>query len=103
MDTQLLDTFLVVGLCLIGISSLIFIIYLVPVLIQLTKTLEAVKELLHTVQNYVGGISTELDKMLGTFQKAALGFGSGFGKTSSQVGGILLILKEWVQDILNKK
>ncbi len=100
MDSNLLDVFLVVSLCVIAVTSLIFVLYFVPVLIQLAKTLEAAQSLLNTVRNYFGGIGDEFEKIKEIFEGFFSGFGTGLGKTSSGLTEVIVLLKDWIDDFM---
>ncbi len=55
---NILDTTLVVSLAILAFSSLVFLIYLVPVFIQLTKALESANALINSVKDYTRGLSS---------------------------------------------
>lgn len=104
MDSQnLLDVFLVGALSIIALTSLIFMFYFVPVLIQLAKTLEAIKDIAKTLNYYVSGISHELDKLITLLERTLGSVGLGIASTGAQAVGALNLLKSWLDDFINPK
>lgn len=107
MDSSLIDVFLVAALGLIAISVFIFLIFFIPVLIQIAKTLEAVQTIVNTFRNYLISITSEFDKVLHSLDGAAEKFASGLGKAGVQMAttaaGMASGLKDFVEVIKEKK
>jgi hypothetical protein len=61
--TNLLDTTLVYSLAILAFSSIIFLIFMVPVLVQLCKVLEAANSLITTVRDYTRGITSGISSI----------------------------------------
>jgi len=96
MESNVLDTILVVSLSLMAVSSLIFLVYFIPVLIQLAKTLEALRELTGYFRDYVKGITSEVGKAFG-MAEGALGGLVGM-LASSNLSGLLEGLKAGLEE-----
>jgi predicted PurR-regulated permease PerM len=75
---NVLDIVLVVSLACLAFCSLIFTVFFVPVLIQLTKTLKTLRELINIFKNYVHGIesnfcrASQTVKSLGSYLSSLL-------------------------------
>lgn len=60
MEASLIDTIFVISLSFLALSLIIFMIFFVPVLVQLAKTLEALQTLINIAKDYVVGINDKL-------------------------------------------
>ena len=101
MDSNILDTILVVSLSLMAVSSLIFLVYFIPVLIQLAKTLEALRELTGYFRDYVKGITSELGKAFGMAENALGGILGIFA--NSNITGVLEGLSAGLEEFFSER
>jgi|GEM_PF-3447048 len=85
VSTNLLDTTLVVSLAVLAVSSLIFLIFLVPVLVQLTKTLEAANALITTVRDYSRGITSGISSIGESLFQVGSKLAGAFGFVESSI------------------
>ncbi len=63
VSKNILDITLVVSLAVLAFSSLVFLVFMVPVLVQLTKTLEAANSLVSTLRDYSRGLTSGISSI----------------------------------------
>lgn len=61
METSLIDTVFIISLAFLALSSIVFLIFFIPVLIELTKVLESVRSLVDIGKDYVQGIQNRIN------------------------------------------
>lgn len=76
-NMEIIDLVLVISLAFLALSSVIFIIFFVPVLIQLARTLEALHTLITLLKDYVVAVNNKINSA---------------GQTLSQAGAFLFNL-----------
>ena len=60
MDMNIIDIVLVVSLGILALSTIIFLSFFIPVLVQLKKVLESLKLLMDLVNDYIEGIHNKI-------------------------------------------
>lgn len=92
IDRDLLDLALVISLGVLAFSSLLFLAFFIPVLIQLAKTLEAAYALIAVFKNYALSVHQSLDSA----KQGAI-------KMASYVSEVFSSLVDGVTDLFLKK
>lgn len=59
-EMGVIDSIFVVSLAFLSLSLIVFLIFFVPVLVQLSKTLEAVQTLINIFKDYVEGLNHQM-------------------------------------------
>lgn len=60
METSTIDTIFIISLAFLALSSVVFLIFFIPVLVQLTKVLESLRSLVEIARDYVEGIQNKI-------------------------------------------
>ncbi len=89
---NILDLVLVVSLAILALTSIVFLIFLVPVFIQLTKTLEAANALVTTLRDYTHGLTSGI----GSISESVIEFGS-------KIANFVVSLKDSLFSVFNKR
>ncbi len=89
ISTSLLDQTLVISLGILAFTSVVFLIFIVPVLVQLTKTLEAANSLITTVRDYSRGISSGIS-----------GIGESIFQIGSKLAGVFGLVQSGIKEFL---
>lgn len=89
VSTHLLDITLVASLAILAFSSIIFLIFIVPVLVQLSKTLEAANSLITTVRDYTHGITSGISNI-----------GQNIFQIGSKLAGAFSLVETGIKDFL---
>lgn len=97
MDASLIDVVLVVSLSFLAISFLVFIMFFVPVLIQITKTLESAQALIDLLKDYSQGISNEMQKVSNGLSHTVSGVSQQLSKAGGLVASIILSLRDMLK------
>jgi uncharacterized protein YoxC len=92
VSKNLLDITLVVSLGILAFSSIVFLIFIVPVLVQLTKTLEAANALVTTLRDYTKGITSGISSI-----------GEGVMELGSKVFGFVGVIKDFLSGIRGRR
>lgn len=92
INQEVLDTVLVFSLAILAATSVIYLVFFIPVLIQLSKTLKALYSLIAVFENYAISLQNSVDSA----KKSAL-------KLVSYVGEVFGSVAESVTDIFFKK
>ena len=61
METSVIDIIFICSLAFLALSMIIFLIFFIPVLVQLTKVLESLRSLIDIGKDYVQGIQNKLN------------------------------------------
>ncbi|MBT6844008.1 MAG: hypothetical protein HOA17_09510 [Candidatus Melainabacteria bacterium] len=61
METSVIDIIFICSLAFLALSMIVFLIFFVPVLVQLTKVLESLRSLIDIGKDYVQGIQNKLN------------------------------------------
>jgi len=85
MEASNLDLVVVIALCFMAFSTLVFLIFFVPVLIQLAKTLESVRALIETLRDYSKGLGFGFNSAGENLSK----LGASLGSILSGLGAVL--------------
>ena len=96
MESNILDTVLVVSLSFLALSTVIFLVFFIPVLMQLTKTLESVHALLNTLKDYVNGLSFGLHNAGENLEKLG-------NKVKGVLAGLAAGLETGLKDLFRSK
>ncbi len=59
-DMGVIDSVFVISLAFLALSLMVFLIFFVPVLVQLSKTLEAVQTLINIFKNYIESVNHQM-------------------------------------------
>lgn len=70
MDISTIDLILVISLSFLALSSIIFLVFFIPVLVQLTKVLAELKTLINLVNHYVEAVHNKLHSATNTVSQA---------------------------------
>ncbi len=89
MDANIIDIALVVSLSFLALCAIIFLIYFIPVLIQLAKLLEATRTLVGLATEYVENIQNKINSV-----------GDNISKFSNYVSGICSSVTHGVMDMI---
>lgn len=80
MDISAIDLVLIVSLSFLALSSIIFLVFFIPVLVQLTKVLSELKTLINLVNHYVEAVHNKLNSATSSVNKA-FGYVSNLGSS----------------------
>ena len=78
MDTSTLDLVLILSLSFLAFSSIVFLVFFIPVLVQLTKVLAELQTLISLVNHYVEAVHNKLNSATASVNKA-FGYVSNIG------------------------
>ena len=66
-----IDIVFVVSLSILSLSFIVFLVFFIPVLIQLAKTLEAAQTLVNIAKDYMVGINSKVNSLSQNLTKLA--------------------------------
>lgn len=100
MEGSILDIILVVSLTVIAVSFVVFLAYFTPVLIQLARTLEEVKDLIALYRKYSEEIATGLNKVANNIDNKVNIFSSNVSSATSFLGNFMSAVFKEIKDSL---
>lgn len=81
-----IDIIFVVSLSILSLSFIVFLVFFIPVLIQLAKTLEAAQTLVNIARDYMVGINSKVNSLSHNLTK----LGSYMGEMTGTLADTLL-------------